>query len=119
MKRTMRRNGSVWHVGRGLPASTRRYRYLRRVDYCSGSSLLLRRDAWDAAGGFDEGFFPGYYEDVAPAMLRHIARARVPGVAQGEPGNALAGRDDGTVGGIGIRIVYRDAGNIVQAQAAG
>jgi GT2 family glycosyltransferase len=58
------RNGSVWHVGRGLPATTTRYRYLRRVDYCSGSSLLLRRDAWDAAGGFDEGYFPGYYEDV-------------------------------------------------------
>lgn len=58
------RNGSVWHVGRGLPATTVRYRYLRRVDYASGSSLLVRRATWDAVGGFDRTYFPGYYEDV-------------------------------------------------------
>ena len=58
------RNGSVWHLGRGLPATTPRYRYLRRVDYVSGSSLVVRRSAWDAVGGFDRTYFPGYYEDV-------------------------------------------------------
>jgi GT2 family glycosyltransferase len=58
------RNGSVWHVGRGLPGTTNRYRYQRRVDYASGSSLLVRRSAWDAVGGFDRTYFPGYYEDV-------------------------------------------------------
>lgn len=58
------RNGSVWHLGRGLPATTVRYRYLRRVDYVSGSSFTVRRSAWDAAGGFDRSYFPGYYEDV-------------------------------------------------------
>lgn len=58
------REGVSSHVGRGLPASTERHRFLRRADYCSGSSLLVRRTTWDAVGGFDEGYFPGYYEDV-------------------------------------------------------
>jgi hypothetical protein len=39
-------------------------RRLRRVDYCSAASLLVRRDTWEAVGGMDEGFFPAYYEDV-------------------------------------------------------
>jgi GT2 family glycosyltransferase len=58
------REGVSSHVGRGLPASTSRHRFLRRADYCSGSALLVRRTTWDAVGGFDEGYFPGYYEDV-------------------------------------------------------
>jgi GT2 family glycosyltransferase len=68
------RNGSVWHVGRGLPGTTARYRYLRRVDYASGSSLLVRRATWDAVGGFDRTYFPGYYEDVD--LCLSIARLR-------------------------------------------
>ena len=58
------REGVASHVGRGWPASTPRHRFLRRTDYCSGSSLLVRRTTWDAVGGFDEAYFPGYYEDV-------------------------------------------------------
>ncbi len=36
----------------------------RQVDYCSASSLLVRRSTWDAVGGFDEGYYPAYFEDV-------------------------------------------------------
>lgn len=57
-------DGSVWHVGRLEPAATPRYRHLRRVDYCSACAMLVRRSTWDAVGGFDEAFFPGYYEDL-------------------------------------------------------
>lgn len=58
------RNGLISHVGRGLSASSPNYQYLRVVDYCSASSLLVRRKTWEELGGFDEGYFPGYYEDV-------------------------------------------------------
>ena len=58
------RDGSIWHVGRLVTESTMRYRHVRRVDYCSACSLLVRRSTWDAVGGLDEGFFPGYYEDL-------------------------------------------------------
>jgi GT2 family glycosyltransferase len=58
------REGISSHVGRGLPESTPRHRFVRRADYCSASALLVRRTTWDAVGGFDERYFPGYYEDV-------------------------------------------------------
>lgn len=58
------RDGSIWHVGRLVSDTTTRYRHVRRVDYCSACSLLIRRSTWDAVGGFDEKFFPGYYEDL-------------------------------------------------------
>jgi GT2 family glycosyltransferase len=57
-------DGSTTPLGRGLPRTTRQYRYLRQVSYCSACSLLVRAQTWDAAGGMDEAYFPGYYEDV-------------------------------------------------------
>ena len=58
------RDGTTAQVGRGDRPGRRRYGCLRRVDYCSAASLLVRRSTWDAVGGFDEDYFPGYYEDV-------------------------------------------------------
>lgn len=36
----------------------------RRVDYCGAAAFLVRRSTWDALGGFDEGYYPAYFEDV-------------------------------------------------------
>jgi GT2 family glycosyltransferase len=41
-----------------------RYDWARRVDYCSGASLLIRKSTWIELGGFDETYFPAYFEDV-------------------------------------------------------
>jgi GT2 family glycosyltransferase len=66
-------DGSTAHVGVGLPAGSTAYSYLRDVDYASANGLLVRREAWDAVGGFDEIFFPAYLEDVdlCMALRRH------------------------------------------------
>jgi GT2 family glycosyltransferase len=39
----------------------------------AAAALLLRRQAWLAVGGFDEGYFPAWFEDVD--LARRLARA--------------------------------------------
>ena len=56
--------GSTAPVGRGLPADGPKWRYRRDVTYASACSLLVRRPEFEAVGGFDEAYFPAYYEDV-------------------------------------------------------
>lgn len=51
-------------VGRDLAGDDRRYLYERRVDYCSAANLLVRRSEFLDAGGFDEAYYPAYFEDV-------------------------------------------------------
>jgi len=36
----------------------------RRVDFCGASSLLVRRTTWADVGGFEEIYYPAYFEDV-------------------------------------------------------
>ncbi|MGH3578597.1 MAG: glycosyltransferase family 2 protein, partial [Mycobacterium sp.] len=61
-------DGWAEHVGLGLPGDTHRYSYVRDVDYISANGLMVTRSAWDAVGGFDERYFPAYYEDVDLCM---------------------------------------------------
>jgi O-antigen biosynthesis protein len=70
-------DGSTMPVGRGLPAATPRWRAVREVDYCSGCSLLVRRQAFEAVGGFDTAFHPAYYEDVDLALKLRTAGWRI------------------------------------------
>ena len=58
-------DGSTVKVGRDLPAGNAKYDYERKVDYCGGSSLLVRRECWDRLGGMEpELYYPAYYEDT-------------------------------------------------------
>lgn len=63
----------VLGINRLLPANpvNRHYRYLDRnftsateVDQPAGAFLVLRRELWRALEGFDERFFPVWFEDV-------------------------------------------------------
>ena len=57
-------DGSTSHLGRGLPADAAAHLGLRDVDYVSFCSAMVRRQTWDDVGGFDERYFPAYYEDA-------------------------------------------------------
>lgn len=55
-------DGTTAAVGEGGAAG--RMGFERRVDYVSGGSLLIKKDVWDQLGGFDEAYYPAYFEDV-------------------------------------------------------
>lgn len=58
------RDGSTSGVGRGRAPSSTAFSVPRIVDYVSFCCAMVRRSAWREAGGFDERYFPAYYEDL-------------------------------------------------------
>lgn len=70
-------DGQTWGVGRGLPGDAMEWDFVRDVDYCSASSILVTREAWEAVGGLDEVFHPAYHEDVDLCMRIREAGYRI------------------------------------------
>lgn len=62
------KDGGAFHYGWGKSPENRKYTFAREVDYCSGASLLVRKDIFDRLGGFDRRFAPAYYEDIDLCM---------------------------------------------------
>lgn len=71
----------------------RRQRVAGRVDWASGSALLVRRAAFDDVGGFDEGFFL-YAEDI-DLCARMLARGHSTHWVSGCPSRHAPGSSTG------------------------
>lgn len=62
--------GQVVHTGGIIDTTTWRTQHVHaladaaQVQFVTGAGLAMRRADWDALGGFDEAFFPAYFEDV-------------------------------------------------------
>ena len=68
-------NGETFHYGWGKSPDDRRFTFAREVDYCSGASLLIRRELFEQLGGFDRRYAPAYYEDTDLCMgVRSLGR---------------------------------------------
>ena len=71
------RDGCAWNWGRGADADRPEFRYMREVDYVSAAAMLVPKALWDALGGFDPLFAPGYYEDTDLCFRARAAGRRV------------------------------------------
>ncbi|RIJ77066.1 glycosyltransferase [Nakamurella silvestris] len=70
-------DGTGFNYGRGLPATAGQVHAIRDVDYCSGASILVRRELFERLGAFDERYSPAYYEDADLAFAVRAAGYRV------------------------------------------
>jgi GT2 family glycosyltransferase/SAM-dependent methyltransferase len=57
-------DGSGWNYGRDRNPHAPEFQVRRDVDYCSGAAILVRREHFEAVGGFDQRYAPAYYEDT-------------------------------------------------------
>lgn len=64
----MWRDGSAWNFGRNQDPARPEFCYTRKVDYCSGASIILPRALFEELGGFDRHYAPAYCEDSDLAM---------------------------------------------------
>ncbi|MBI1785812.1 glycosyltransferase family 2 protein [Candidatus Sumerlaeota bacterium] len=59
----LRANGLSYHLGEG-EQDRGQYRGLMPCDYVQGAALAVRRNVWEQLHGFDDAFFPAYYEEA-------------------------------------------------------
>ena len=56
-------NGMADHLGKGIEDKGQ-FDELRGVDYVTGAALAVKRSFLDTVGGFDEDYYPAYYEET-------------------------------------------------------
>ena len=67
------RQGWTEAIGRGADPADPATRFPRLIDYGSAACLVIRRDTFEEAGGFDSAFHPAYCEDVDLAFRLRAA----------------------------------------------
>jgi GT2 family glycosyltransferase len=58
------KDGSGWNYGHNDRPFKGKYLFARDVDYCSGASIMIKRQLLKEVGYFSNEYSPGYYEDT-------------------------------------------------------
>lgn len=74
--------GLTSHRGHGQPPAVAMFSQPREVAYVTGAALGIRRDTWTNLDGFDEAFWPAYYEEVDLCLRARILGLQVRYVPQ-------------------------------------
>ncbi|HEY0333557.1 MAG TPA: glycosyltransferase [Stenotrophomonas sp.] len=90
-------DGSAWSYGRFESPEDPRFAYVRRMDYCSGAAVCIRRELLETLGGLDRRFAPAYYEDTDLAFS-----VRAAGYAVRVQPSARVVHDEGTSHGTDV-----------------
>lgn len=61
-------DGSGWNYGKFDTPTKPEYNFIRKVDYCSGACIAIKKELFFKVGKFDTLFKPAYYEDTDLAM---------------------------------------------------
>lgn len=56
-------DASGWNYGRNDSPDKSKYNFVREVDYCSGACLAIKKEIFKRCNGFDERYYPAYFED--------------------------------------------------------
>jgi O-antigen biosynthesis protein len=104
------RSGSTLPYGFGDDPGEPEYTFRREVDYLSGACLLVRRAAFDEAGGFDPVYGLGYFEDADLCLALAARGYRVvyePGSVVTHALGASGGSDELAALALRNRAVFR------------
>jgi len=71
----LKRDGSVELIGLNAHPANPAFNQRRRVDHCSGASVLIETALFQRLGGLDESYAPAYFEDC-DLSLRVLAAGR-------------------------------------------
>jgi O-antigen biosynthesis protein len=71
-------NGSAQNFGRWDHPDFWMYNFVKPADYCTGALLMISKECWQEAGGFDERYVPIYYEESDLCFqIKHIQKKQI------------------------------------------